>query len=497
MTKIRLLCFLCIIGIAFSPRGVDATSPNINDNTSLFPLDNYSQDADKWLPPDAPDANIPVLSAQQQQIYMQEFLKHYFGDLSPWNASFINSVLNKPSPHDLFTIEQHAFDSLKYSEEGNFGENYRSYSIAWFDTILNNMDLAQLKRRTSFESNRRAIATNNLLVRILPTSEVVFTGLGRAGSGYPFDNVQVSAIWAGTPLYILGISQDQSWLFVQSPSVIGWVPNNDIAYTNDAFIQKWTAMAKNKLVAIGRTQLPINVYDSTAVEKGRRFTFNTYIGSVFPSSKSVSYYQGQQWHWLYVPMSDGNKNAFIRRVPIKDQDVVVMPLSPTPNNFSRIIKQMQSRPYGWGNSYLYNDCSAELKSLLTPFGIWLPRHSSDQLSAGETFDLSNKSMEERLLFLQNSAQKLTTLVYIGGHIFLYIGNKTDGTPMTYQNIWGLSPPDRSRRAVIGQSVFFPLLRQYPEDPNLVPLVNYKIFKVSFLDKTGFDNNLIPSIPRVE
>ena len=29
-------------------------------------------------------------------------------------------------------------------------------------------------------------------------------------------------------------------------------------------------------------------------------------------------------------------------------------------------------PYGWGGMYFYNNCSAELKSLFTPFGFGYP-----------------------------------------------------------------------------------------------------------------------------
>ena len=86
-------------------------------------------------------------------------------------------------------------------------------------------------------------------------------------------------------------------------------------------------------------------------------------------------------------------------------------------------------------------------------------------------------------------KKFLTLLYIGNHVVLYIGhfhNKTANAevPMTYQNMWGLKPRASypARRAIIGQSVFFPLLLEYPEDLTLRSQAASDIFKISFLDE---------------
>jgi hypothetical protein len=78
---------------------------------------------------------------------------------------------------------------------------------------------------------------------------------------------------------------------------------------------------------------------------------------------------------------------------------------------------------------------------------------------------------------------MRTLVYIGGHVMLYLGNTTRGqqvVPLVYQDIWGLRPADDSRRAVIGGSVILPLLAQMPEDTTLESLAGKSIFQVSII-----------------
>ncbi len=138
--------------------------------------------------------------------------------------------------------------------------------------------------------------------------------------------------------------------------------------------------------------------------------------------------------------------------------------------------------------YFYNVCSAELKNLYTPFGIWLPRRLSDQAYAGNMIDMTSATPEQRIEYLKNNGHPFTTLVYIGDHIFMYIGNHPNPNsqghelvPMTYQTMWGIRPNPPIRRAIIGQSVIFPLLLQYPEDASLNSQANKSHFPVTYFN----------------
>jgi hypothetical protein len=160
-----------------------------------------------------------------------------------------------------------------------------------------------------------------------------------------------------------------------------------------------------------------------------------------------------------------------------------MPLAATPRHLAKLIKALIGRPYGWGNSGLYNDCSSELQSIFATFGVWLPRHSSTQMSAGRMIDLSASTPGQRLDYLAQHGVPLRTLIYIGGHVMLYIGNTTRNgvaVPVVYQDVWGLRPADNSRRAVIGGSVILPLFEHIPEDSTLQSLAATPTFQISIL-----------------
>lgn len=456
------------------------------DLISVFPLNNYDQTVSTWINPNNPDFDKPLLSVDMQQKRLDIFYDHYFGSLSPWNPNYVNQVLRQTTPNDLKTIEQSLISNIsndgKPDDQIGYGENFRPHPKEWIEGIASNINISQFDGLT-YQMNNRGIAIDNLHARALPTDDVHFYNSKLAGQGYPFDNLQISALWAGTPVYIVGESRDHAWMLVITPDYIGWVNSRGIARTDNTFIDTWTKAAKNKLAAITHTKTGI-------VDVKGKFLLLAYVGSVFPGKTNSD---GMQ---IMVPVADADHNAVIKNANISPENAAIMPIAATPHHFANMMTTMIGRTYGWGSMYFYNDCSAELKSLYTPFGIWLPRHSSDQVTVGKMTDMTSASQDKRLAYLMENGQRFLTIVYIGGHVVMYVGNYTDPNKkdsqmaMTYQNIWGLTPNPSVRRAVIGQSVLFPMLLQYPEDTNLVSLAGKKYFQVADLNQLANSNFLM-------
>lgn len=443
---------------------------------SLFPLENYNQSISNWIKPEDADYDKVLLSADVQQQRMDELFRHLFGDASPWNKDYVNRILKLSAPDDLKTLEHGLL--LDYSnrnkpeKEIGYGENFRPHTQVWIDAIADNVNLSQFEN-FEFHDNQRGIAIDNCHVRALPTNDVSFYHYKQAGQGYPFDNLQMSALWAGMPVYIIGESRDHAWMLVLTPEVIGWVKSGGIARASNQFIQQWQMSAKNKLAAITQTQ-------TSLVDEQNQFMLTAYVGSVFPVADDTGVMQ------LMIPVADVDHQAVVKRAVVSAAQAAVMPFRATPHHFAMIMRTLIGRPYGWGGMYFYNDCSAEMKSLFTPFGIWLPRHSSEQITRGKMVDLSAYSQAHRLQYLNKHGRKMMTLVYIGSHIFLYLGQypkgRSEQLAMTYQNMWGLRPRSVKSRAVIGKSVIFPLLLQYPENSALVSQADKRYFQLAFLDQ---------------
>ncbi|MCR9192340.1 MAG: hypothetical protein NXI01_06730 [Gammaproteobacteria bacterium] len=54
--------------------------------------------------------------------------------------------------------------------------------------------------------------------------------------------------------------------------------------------------------------------------------------------------------------------------------------------------------------------------------------------------------------------------------------------ITYQNVWGMSPSNRDKRYIIGQSVFFPLFKPFTENPDIRSPAGKSKFKLVYLDE---------------
>jgi len=447
---------------------------------SLFPLAHYDQHVSTWLKPSDPNYNQPLLDANQQQQRLTNFRTHW---LAPWDKTYVNKILTATSSKnnpDLQNLEQSIVvwysNKDKSADKIGYGENFRPHTVQWINAIAANMQIDQLAPPMPFTPMNYAIALNNIQARVLPTHDVHFYSHNLAGQGYPFDNLQDSAVWAGTPLYVIQRSHDNRWSLVITPAFIAWVPSDAIARAGAMFRQAWENNAKHHLAAITKTKT--SIVDTEGV-----FHFAAYVGAVFPA-KLI--HDGKLA--LLIPAADTYNRAYIKYAIVPAAAATLMPLTATPHHFAELMHTLINRPYGWGGMYFYNDCSAELKSLFTPFGIWLSRHSSAQGHAGKMVDMSSADMDQRLQYLKAHGHKLMTIVYVGGHIILFVGNVENPNPphgsmiLTYQNLWGLFPADKKSRVVIGESVLFPLLKQYPEDPTLMSLANKKYFQVSYLDQ---------------
>lgn len=103
----------------------------IDPTKTRFPLADYSQSVDKWIPPDLADYTIPVIDSATQQRYFSALKSHYFGmdseAHSPWNVFYITTLLKKNAGQARdASIKQFLSDGSAY-----WGENFRLYSSHW------------------------------------------------------------------------------------------------------------------------------------------------------------------------------------------------------------------------------------------------------------------------------------------------------------------------------------------------------------------------------
>ncbi|MGP2417329.1 SH3 domain-containing protein [Pantoea ananatis] len=168
------------------------------------------------------------------------------------------------------------------------------------------------------------------------------------------------------------------------------------------FVTEWLTLADKNLG--GFIKEPVSVHE------GGQYYFTARPGTILPfRNRQPGFFD------VTVPVRKSDGRAQIRQVRLQKEEFVAMPWEMTPGNMAVLMKSMSGRPYGWGNYNFYNDCSAEMRSLMMPFGIFLPRNSAAQIqSVARIVDLSQENTRARLRYLTEHGSPFSTLVYIPG-----------------------------------------------------------------------------------
>ena len=353
------------------------------------------------------------------QLIDASFNKKFF---SPWNTK--RNYVKRRYIQRVFS---------HYKEKEGYGENKQKVEKDWVIKIEKN---ANLKKFPNFK--RKGITVANTNLRTLPTNKPHFNKFSDNSNGFPFDNLQNSTLPANSPIYITHISLDNAWVFVETAYANGWVTIRDIAYAGPKFIKQFKT--HRKFIAVTKDDIPIKTISGT-------YLFQANIGMIFPLIKE----NGSSYH-IATSMANSKRYAYIKTASIKKQNSQKKPLPLTTKNIAYLCDQLINQSYGWGGLYSNRDCSAMIRDLFTPFGIWLPRNSGSQAKTGGLFfDLSHMTNNKKEEFIKNNGLPYLTLLWFPGHIMLYIGEQAND-PLVFHNIWGLRTKTKKKREIIGKSV---------------------------------------------
>ncbi|TDG93383.1 SH3 domain-containing protein [Cardinium endosymbiont of Culicoides punctatus] len=307
-----------------------------------FPIEGYSQVTSHWIDPNQQGYDQPMMDAAIQKRYLEKLWQRLYGSSSPWDKDYVESIFQE----DIGSCQENAL--LRFSNHDQSGEdkwygmNFRPYTSTWIKDIRANIPLHELKKPI-FHAVHRAITIQNLAVRILPSQDICLRSI-IPGYGYPFDRLQASAVFIGTPIYRIAQTKDKIWSLIIMPDFIAWVPSSGLAYTDDAFIQKWQEAAQDQLAAIIQTQTPL------VDTKGRCIT-QAYVGSVFPVSTHKHDTVGRLI--LSVPIANEEGKASSVDVAVSSTQATYIPMQTSRKNFARLIETLKERDFGWCGTTFY------------------------------------------------------------------------------------------------------------------------------------------------
>jgi hypothetical protein len=284
-----------------------------------------------------------------------------------------------------------------------------------------------------------AITIRYSSLRALPTGEAHFNSPEQALSGHPFDNLQATTVIVNTPVFISHVSRDKKWVWAETGYYFGWMPARDVAALPDDFMKKWET---GRYAVILKDKTPL--YSAEGL-----FLFQAPLGAIFPMVND-----GPAGMEILVAVANADRLAVLKKVILPKDAAAAKPVPMTRAQMARAANELIKEPYGWGGLNGYRDCSAMIRDLFAPFGIWLPRNSTEQaLEGGRFIDLGALPAEAKEKKIITEGIPYLTLLWRKGHIMLYMGVH-DGEPLVFHNLWGVSTrtnSDQMGKLIVGHA----------------------------------------------
>ena len=382
------------------------------------------------------DIEVLATTANDNSFNSTEVSKDFFNKyFKPWNSTKVSFP------------KLEAMWGQSYKNKKVYLENHQLATASWFDKQIENSNFNDYNILP-----KKAITLKNVNIRVLPTNSPMFYDPTQPGEGFPFDYNQNSSLKINTPIIVSHLSKDRAWAYIESSTVGGWVEIGTIAYVDNDFIQEFKT--SNYFVSI-KEKFPI--YDPIFREYVK-------VATIFPKKNNK----------YIIAKKDDNQNAYISYIDLNNDEVESMPLTFNSENRIKIAKQLIDEPYGWGGLLNNRDCSSFTQDYFATFGKFLHRNSKAQLSNGKYFDMSKLTNNEKKEFMKNNGVPFSTLVYLKGHIMLYIGIK-ENEPLVLHNMWSVRLKDsngRKYRHIIGKATVTTLepgkgIKDFDEDTNIL------------------------------
>ncbi|GAA9312619.1 SH3 domain-containing C40 family peptidase [Helicobacter pylori] len=344
---------------------------------------------------------------------LRENLKESY--LKAWYSPWLDMKV-KSNKKEVFWILKEMNKSTGY------GEDLKPNAKAFNDELIKSMDIERYP-----SAKIRAVVTRDSDVRAVPTNKPFYL----SPKGYPFDRYQNSLIFQGTPVLITHFNTDKTYAHIQSSFVYGWIKVSDLAYMHDKDIELLTHL-KDYVMPI-KDKIPLYT------DYGDFYT-NARVGELFaliPQSQKTPQKPQKKELKAYGFLRDAKGYAILQSVILEEKDFFVFPKAFNSENMAYFIDTMLGQKYGWGGLLGNRDCSAFTRDSFANFGILLPRNSYTQSRYANNYvDLSSMKAKEKEDYILKNATPFGTLIYLKGHIMLYLGTHNHQAIVAH-SIWSV------------------------------------------------------------
>ena len=229
------------------------------------------------------------------------------------------------------------------------------------------------------------------------------SGLFKQPIDEDFDRNNCSSIHPGELVRVLRRGGGGQWLYVHVGYVVGWL--HEAALT--------PRLGRDELDRWQTRSRVVPVRDDVTTTDGFRVRIGTSLPIVDRTPEGFR---------VLVPSEEGLREATVLR-----SDGVHDGHPPlTRRVLWELLFSELDKPYGWGGRAGERDCSRYLRDAFATFGIQLARHSAVQAQLGtHNLDLTGMPEDDKLALIESWAARGVVLLYMPGHIMLYLGKDGD------------------------------------------------------------------------
>lgn len=299
-----------------------------------------------------------------------------------------------------------------------FSDGGKPADPGFFEAIASNMALSSIGNQISVQWGLVTASTDQ---RLLPTMD----GLYREDGDWDIDRLQNNGLNPGTPVAVLHRTTDRQWIWVKGPDSDGWVPAAHVALCPR---QTLLDQAASPFATVTRAKASLYLDPGLTRYAGfaRMGTRLMLAEAESPGTLAV-----------LLPLKGLDGSLKMVRGYLREADGVAGFLTYTPRHVIDQAFELLNAPYGWGGRGGEQDCSQFVQQVFDTMGVHLPRNSAAQAEAGrdQLKFTGRMGAGERLAMLNAHALQGLSLLYMKGHIMLYLG--TDGgEAYAIHSLWG-------------------------------------------------------------
>ncbi len=363
---------------------------------------------------------LKKVSYKQQLEWDKTYNKKYF---RPWSLK----KMDKP-------LEEMKWPFRSVTKKTIYDSNGRVISSDIYNKWIRNANFGKLNT-----AQQKAITTQHVNLRALPTARPFYRDPKMTGEGFPFDYNQNSSYHMNIPLFVSHYSRDRKWAYVRGSAAYGWIKTSKMAVVNNSFVKKF----KNN-------HYSIVVRDDLELHHNQKEITIVKLGTIFPTIKIKTKDKQIVKRYLFATR-DKNGRAILQNARSRQKGLLAKkPIAMTAKNVTLISRQFRNEPYGWGGLLETRDCSSFTKDYFAPFGIFLRRNSSKQARDGVYANIKGIPKNKKKRAIISNAKPFQSMLYVPGHIVLYLG-QYKGEPIIMHTYWGTRLKDGSKK-ILGRTV---------------------------------------------